>query len=88
MPAEFIAKGAARDRLIKEADFAFRQAFAVCPGSPEVVFRYTNFLVGQKRQADALAVAQTALDAHQGMPDENTFRDLVNSIKAMQPAEK
>ena len=32
----------AQQRMIKEADFAFRQAFAFCPYSPEAVFRYVN----------------------------------------------
>ena len=33
-----------QQRMIKEADFAFRQAFAFCPYSPEAVFRYCNLL--------------------------------------------
>jgi Tfp pilus assembly protein PilF len=43
------------------ADFAFRQAFALCPYSPEVVFRYVDFLMGQNRGADALLVVETAV---------------------------
>src|ERR1019366_6341572 len=42
-----------KDRMAREADFAFRQAWALCPYSPEAVFRYVNFLLGQKRVADA-----------------------------------
>jgi len=33
-----------QQRMLKEADFAFRQAFAFCPYSPEAVFRYTTLL--------------------------------------------
>jgi len=51
---------AEKTRMIKEADFAFRQAFALCPYSSEAVFRYANFLVEQGRKKEALLVAQTA----------------------------
>src|SRR5204862_4897791 len=34
-----------RQRITREADFAHRQALALCPRSPEAVFRYVNFLV-------------------------------------------
>lgn len=47
-------------RMDAAADFAFRQAWALCPYSPEVVFRYVQFLVEQKRVSDALVVAETA----------------------------
>jgi tetratricopeptide (TPR) repeat protein len=50
-----------RQRMLKEADFTFRQALAFCPYSPEAVFRYTNLLLSQARYADALLVAETAL---------------------------
>src|SRR5208337_164679 len=36
---------AEKTRMAAEADYAFRQAFALCPYSPEAVFRYANFLV-------------------------------------------
>jgi hypothetical protein len=42
------------------ADFAFRQAWALCPYSEETVFRYINLLTSQNRRADALLVAETA----------------------------
>ncbi|MDB6126102.1 MAG: hypothetical protein JWQ71_5095 [Pedosphaera sp.] len=50
-----------RARMLKEADFAFRQAFAFCPYSPEAVFRYVQLLAGQGRFDDALIVAKTCL---------------------------
>jgi len=37
---------ASQAALIRETDFAFKQAFAFCPYSPEAVFRYVNFLLG------------------------------------------
>jgi tetratricopeptide (TPR) repeat protein len=46
--------------LVRETDFAFKQAFAFCPYSPEAVFRYVgNFLIPMGRFDDALLVAQT-----------------------------
>lgn len=49
---------AEQQRMIKEADFAYRQAFAFCPYSPEAVFRYVNLLTSMQRFDDALLIAQ------------------------------
>ena len=46
-------------RMASEADYAFRQALALCPYSPEAVFRYASFLTSAKRPDDALLVART-----------------------------
>lgn len=70
-----------RERMIKEADFAFKQAFALCPYSPEAVFRYSDFLVNQKRQPDALLIAQTASRLN---PSNNQLKDLIRNLKQMQ----
>ena len=53
-----------KERMSREADFAFRQAWALSADSPEAVFRYANLLVTQKRFNEAVAVAETAA----GMP--------------------
>jgi hypothetical protein len=47
--------------MLREADFAFRQAFVLCPTSPEAVFRYINLLLGQKRLDDAILLAEAAV---------------------------
>ncbi len=52
--------GAEQARMIKEADFAFRQSFAFCPYSPEAVFRYAQLLAITGRFEDALLIATTA----------------------------
>jgi hypothetical protein len=52
---------AEKERMSKEAEFAFRQAFALSPGRPEAVFRYINLLLGQKRTSDAIVVAEAAV---------------------------
>lgn len=40
-------------RMEKAADLAFRQAFALCPSSAEVLFRYVSFLLDQQRFQDS-----------------------------------
>src|SRR5205823_7512376 len=50
-----------KKRMIAAADFGFRQAYALCPYSPEAVFRYVNLLMGEARSEDALQVAEAAL---------------------------
>jgi len=75
------SKSSEKVRMLEAADFAFRQAFALCPKSPEVVFRYVNLLVEQKRLDDALLVAETAskIDPFIGQID-----NLVREIQRMQ----
>jgi thioredoxin-like negative regulator of GroEL len=74
-----------KERMNDAADFAFRQAWALCPYSPEAVFRYVNFLLARDRAADALVVAETAaqLPAMQGKDGEQ-MRDLVKRLKEFQ----
>jgi hypothetical protein len=82
------ATGAAeKERMAREADFAFRQAWALCPYSPEAVFRYVNFLLEQKRIADALIVAETAaqMPSMQGKDGEQ-LRNLVKQLQKFQKA--
>jgi hypothetical protein len=50
-----------KERMLEEADFAFRQAFVLCPRSPEAVFRYVNLLVGQQRLDDAILITEAAV---------------------------
>ena len=42
-----------KERMAGEADFAFRQAWALCPSSPEATSRYVDFLKSRDRAADA-----------------------------------
>jgi hypothetical protein len=50
-----------KKRMAQEADFAFRQAFALCPTSPEALDRYVNLLVSSNRADDARLLAETSL---------------------------
>jgi len=71
-----------KQRMNDAADFAFRQAFALCPNSPEAVFRYVNLLMSENRNSDALLIAETATKLPQ-MKDSNgsQIRDLVYQLK-------
>ena len=51
-----------RPRVTKEAEFAFKQAFAYCPFSPEAVFHFMNLLLNQgqaPRVDDAILILDT-----------------------------
>ena len=88
VPPEYLAKtDADRQRMIREADFACRQAFALNPDSPEAIFRYVNFLVNQKRTADAIAVAEIGVASQQGRADGIQFNALLNSLKSIRKQE-
>jgi len=63
--------------LVRETDFAFKQAFAFCPYSPEAVFRYINFLLQYGRIDDALLVAQTC---HKLDPYNDQVKGLVKQL--------
>ena len=74
------AATAERQRMLKEADFAFRQAFAFCPYSPEAVFRYVNLLISPEMQRfdDALLIAKTCQKLD---PFNSGVIDLVNRLQ-------
>jgi len=93
-PPEYRQKTpAGQEALIRETEFAFKQAFAFCPYSPEAVYRYVNFLLGMAQteeytghadQAvhhfdDAILVGETCqrLD-----PYNSQITDLINTVKS------
>jgi hypothetical protein len=83
--AQHFTDAGEKERMNDAADFAFRQAWALCPYSPEAVFRYVNFLLSESRAADALLVAETAekMPALQGSNGEQ-MRGLVAQLKQYQ----
>jgi len=61
-PPEFRPRSNAEfQNLLREANFAFLQAFAFCPWSPEAVMRYANLLLQFNRLEDTLVLADTCL---------------------------
>ncbi len=78
-PPEFAPKNNADlQALVRETDFAFKQAFAFCPYSPEAVFRYVNFLLQFNRLDDALIVAQTCLKLD---PFNEQVKNLIHQLQ-------
>ena len=75
---------AERKNMTAEADFAFRQAFAYCPRSPEAIFRYVNLLVSTSRIDDALRVAATAQSLE---PDNSQLENLVTQLRRQKQAQ-
>ncbi|HLX71377.1 MAG TPA: hypothetical protein VKV04_17260, partial [Verrucomicrobiae bacterium] len=81
MPAQYIAKDKTeRARMEKAADFAFKQSFAICPYSPEAVYRYVQLLVNDHRVPDALLIAETASRID---PANGQFTYLIRNLKQM-----
>ena len=68
--------------MTKEADFAFRQAWALCPASPEAIFRYVQLLVSSNRLDDARLVAETSLKLD---PQNTQVKDLAERLKNFKP---
>jgi hypothetical protein len=61
-----------------EAEQTYRLATDMAPSSPQAVFCYAGFLLGQKRFAEAIPVVETAVN---GAPDNQQLRDLLQNLK-------
>jgi hypothetical protein len=83
--AQHAADAGEKKRMNDAADLAFLQAWALCPYSPEVIFRYVNLLLSENRGADALLVAETAgkIPSMQGR-DGDQLRLLINDLERYQ----
>jgi hypothetical protein len=71
-------------RLFKEAEFAFRQAFAFCPCNPEAAYHYANILLISNRVEDALGVARIYLTLDPYSPQAQGLVNYVQAIQAQQ----
>ncbi len=79
-PAEYQPEtDAEKQALINEADFAFRQAFALCPSSPEAVFPYVSFLLQFRRLDDAQVIGEAGLKAD---PQNQQFKSVLDTVKS------
>jgi tetratricopeptide (TPR) repeat protein len=78
-PAAFRPKTAAEQAaVLREADFAFKQAFIYCPYSPETLSRYASLLAQAGRFEDAILLAKTS----QGFDEEGSFaQTLVDQLE-------
>lgn len=76
---EHARDGDERGSMRKAADVAFRQAFALCPYSPEAVLRYTRFLINLNRPDDAILIAESSV--RMGHPETEKFvRPLIKQL--------
>jgi len=69
-----------RTRMLKEADFAFRQAFALCPYQESTLKNYGDFLFEQKRFKDAVLAAHTV---GQFDPEDKGVRNWVKEVEQL-----
>ncbi len=70
-------------RMIKESEFAYKQAVAFCPYSPEAVFKYVSLLTSlsnrdPSRIDDAIAITEVCLQMDQA---NLGVRDLLNHLR-------
>jgi tetratricopeptide (TPR) repeat protein len=65
-------------RMVKEADFAFKQSFAFCPYSPEAVYKYVNLLINVNRSQDAQDIVRTAIKFD---PENLAMHSLLQNIE-------
>ena len=83
--AEHAAGDSEKKRMQHEADFAFRQGWALCPYSPKAVYRYVNLLAYENRVSDAILVVETALKMPQMEEnDARPMRALLKQLEQMQ----
>ena len=76
--------GAEQQRLLKETEFALRQAYAFCPYSPEAVYKLNSLLMGSGRLDEAILVTETSLRFD---PSNGVFQNLLTQLRAMRPGQ-
>lgn len=69
---------AEQGRVIKEAEFAYKQSFAFCPYSPEAIFRYSSLLSSMGRYEDAYKLVETGLKFD---PENGAFQQLRDNLR-------
>src|SRR5678815_2904776 len=75
-PLPFSRSGVSCIQWLRHASLS--AAFALCPYSPEAVFRYVNLLIAEARSEDALRVAEAALNV---APKNGQFKGLVQPLR-------
>lgn len=78
-------KGAPENqRCLKEAEFAYKQAFAFCPYSPEAVFRYVNLLINLNRHEEAELIVKTCIKFD---PDNRGMYQLLANVQEIRKSQ-
>jgi hypothetical protein len=76
--AQHDTDAADKQRMSSAADFAYRQAWALCPDAPEAIFRYVQFLMSANRTDDAITVARAGLEVN---PQLAQISDLLKNLE-------
>jgi hypothetical protein len=76
--AENATSAADRQWMLREADFGFRQALALCPYSPEAIWRYHTLLTSRGRTDEAGVLLRTA---HAFTPHDQQLREWLDGAK-------
>lgn len=80
--ADHAADAMEKERMTAAADFAYRQAWALCPYSVEATSNFAKFLKSQGRHSDAVLVARTAARMSDRMGDSaQQVRDLETELE-------
>lgn len=80
-PSQYLVKDETeRQRMIRAADLAYRQSWALCPYSPEAVYCYVAFLTNQNRFEEATLVVDTTLKFPSDPQTKSQFQDLANRL--------
>ncbi len=74
-----------KERMQRAADFAYRQAIALCPYSPEAVYRYVQLLTGQQRYDDAILVVTTCSKI---IPEDQQIQSLLKQLKQISKTQR
>jgi hypothetical protein len=82
--ARHAADAAEKKRMNDAADFAFRQAWVLCPYSPVVVIQYANLLISENRFSDALLVAETAVKLPEMQGRDGQLRPFIQELERYQ----
>lgn len=67
-----------RKRMYDAADLAFRQSYAICPYSPEAVYRYINLMLSHRRTDDAVLLMKTSVELE---PENDQFRQTLDQLR-------
>jgi hypothetical protein len=68
-----------RRRMSKEAELAFKQAYALGPANPETVMRFTSFLMEDDRREDVVRFVRAAAKLN---PDDRNTASLLPAVEA------
>ncbi len=78
-------KAEEKAQLEAEADYAFRQAFALCPTSREALYRSVNFLMMEGRIDDTIQMASTACKLTPGDEQYENLRSQLQNVREQMP---